>query len=355
MEKPQKKVDRRHVDPLVSLASLLEQVLNELRDLPDSQPFLIPVNAKKVPDYYNLIENPIDLQTIRKRIHDKYYKNQATFVDEIKLLVKNSSLYNGNHHIITAQAQNLLGYCMSRLNERKEQISRAEKAINPLLDDNSLNGFNYLLENIFEKNVMTVENSYSFQKPVSKIKYKDYYDIIKNPIDLETIRQKISFKKYKSKKQFLSDFELMFNNCLTYNGPTNSYTQTAQKILDQCKLGIEQNFDQLDQFEQSIQLMSNQGIRQSIDAPITSDNESNVITVSSQHDNESRDSHRMDEAPLNLTNKRLKNVFFSSKQNQSPQSSVIQSDQEFVDIEGLDDNQKINIADDLNISEEDDD
>lgn len=33
--KPHKKVDRRHADPSVSLALLLENILNELRDLPE--------------------------------------------------------------------------------------------------------------------------------------------------------------------------------------------------------------------------------------------------------------------------------------------------------------------------------
>jgi hypothetical protein len=35
LSKPQKKVDRRHTDPLVSFTSLLENILNELRELPE--------------------------------------------------------------------------------------------------------------------------------------------------------------------------------------------------------------------------------------------------------------------------------------------------------------------------------
>jgi hypothetical protein len=187
--KPHKKVDRRHADPLVSLAILLEGVLNELRDLPEASAFLQPVNAKKVPDYHKLIEKPVDFGTIRKRIHEKAYKKRDEFADDIKLLVENSQLYNGPNHVITSAAQNVYSLCLLRLEERNDQLTKLEKAINPLLDDNSLIAFNYLLDQIYEQFILTVENSFSFLKPVNKAKYKDYYEIIKTPIDLETIKQ----------------------------------------------------------------------------------------------------------------------------------------------------------------------
>lgn len=38
--------ERRRTDPLVTLSSLLEDVLNHMRHLPDVQPFLFPVNSK---------------------------------------------------------------------------------------------------------------------------------------------------------------------------------------------------------------------------------------------------------------------------------------------------------------------
>lgn len=38
--------ERRRTDPLVTLSSMLEDVLNDMRHLPDVQPFLFPVNAK---------------------------------------------------------------------------------------------------------------------------------------------------------------------------------------------------------------------------------------------------------------------------------------------------------------------
>lgn len=187
--KPPKKVDRRHVDPLVSFSTILENILNEVRELPDAQAFLVPVNSKKVPDYYKLVKNPIDLQTIRKRILEKFYKNRDAFLDDFRLLVDNSRLYNGATHLITQSAENLYEMAALRVEEKQEQLTRLEKAINPLLDDNSLIALNYLLDQFYEQIVFGIENSFSFLKPVNKAKYKDYYDVVKNPIDLETIKQ----------------------------------------------------------------------------------------------------------------------------------------------------------------------
>jgi hypothetical protein len=253
--KPHKKVDRRHADPLVSFSSILENILNEVRDFPDAQPFLIPVNSKKVVDYYSLVKNPVDLQTIRKRIIEKAYKDRESFLDDMRLLVENSALYNGSNHPITASAENLYILCQQKMEEKQDKLIRLEKAINPLLDDNSVIAFNYMLDQIFESNIMTVENSFSFLKPVNKGKYKDYYDIIKNPINLEEIKAKINSKKYKSREEFCFDFELLFNNCLTYNGLNNSYTNTAQKLLNACKKACNSDFkEQLKQLEETIQI-----------------------------------------------------------------------------------------------------
>lgn len=385
LDKPQKKVDRRHIDPLVSFATILENILNELRDLPDSQPFLLPVNAKKVTDYYTVIKNPIDLQTIRKKIQDKLYTNQQAFLDDVKLLVSNSELYNGSNHIIASQARNLYDNCSKLVSERKDKLIRLEKAINPLLDDNNLIKFNYLLDKIFNEQIVSVENSYAFHKPVNKAKYKDYYDKIKNPIDLETIKNKIITKKYKTREQFLNDFTLLYSNCETYNGVTNSYTITAEKILNACKCAINSN-DQLANLESAIEasILIGGAIRSSIDM---TDSESNLATASSLHENESNDNvfsanmlatisktslnaamsssmasinYHEEHVITNISSK-AKSATSSNTSgwisklqlNLSPQSISTSEQDIYVDVETFDD--KHAIMDDLQISEEDDD
>lgn len=51
-----------------------------------------------------------------------------------------------------------------------------------------------------------------------RLNIHDYYDIIKNPMDFGTIKEKLKSHSYLSMKQFLEDIELVFDNCILYNG-----------------------------------------------------------------------------------------------------------------------------------------
>lgn len=60
LKRHQRPVNRRRTDPVVVMSTILESILNEMRDLPDVQPFLFPVNAKvKAILFIKLYENSI--------------------------------------------------------------------------------------------------------------------------------------------------------------------------------------------------------------------------------------------------------------------------------------------------------
>ncbi|KAI8050928.1 hypothetical protein BDF22DRAFT_694042 [Syncephalis plumigaleata] len=57
----------------------------------------------------------------------------------------------------------------------------------------------------------------------------DYYNIIKNPMDLSTIRKKLESNTYTNKDAFAADIRLMINNCFLFNPPgTPVYNQGMQ-------------------------------------------------------------------------------------------------------------------------------
>lgn len=45
----------------------------------------------------------------------------------------------------------------------------------------------------------------------------DYLDVIKHPMDLGTINQKLRDKKYKTVEAVLNDIQLIWDNCKLYN------------------------------------------------------------------------------------------------------------------------------------------
>ncbi|KAK5887072.1 hypothetical protein CesoFtcFv8_018043 [Champsocephalus esox] len=61
------------------------------------------------------------------------------------------------------------------------------------------------------------DDSWPFIKLVSRTQVPDYYDIVKSPIALSTIREKVNTCEYQTAGEFVTDMELMFSNCLQYN------------------------------------------------------------------------------------------------------------------------------------------
>ncbi|KAF5354367.1 hypothetical protein D9758_010777 [Tetrapyrgos nigripes] len=61
----------------------------------------------------------------------------------------------------------------------------------------------------------------AFLKPVLKAEVPDYYDVISNPMDFQTMLKKVKQRQYKSKKEFKDDLDLIWSNCFTYNASEN--------------------------------------------------------------------------------------------------------------------------------------
>merc|ERR1712080_134175 len=57
-------------------------------------PFLRPVDPKQVADYYKVIKNPTDLQTITKKLNSSGYKDKEDFFKDLKLLLDNCYTFN---------------------------------------------------------------------------------------------------------------------------------------------------------------------------------------------------------------------------------------------------------------------
>lgn len=65
----------------------------------------------------------------------------------------------------------------------------------------------------------TLPCSKPFQRPVDPLALNilDYFDIVKHPMDLSTIKKKLNAKEYNDAQEFLNDMNLMFDNCRIYN------------------------------------------------------------------------------------------------------------------------------------------
>ncbi|XP_030637746.1 transcription initiation factor TFIID subunit 1 [Chanos chanos] len=252
LNRPHKSIHRRRTDPMVTLSSVLESIINDMRDLPNTYPFHTPVNAKVVKDYYKIISRPMDLQTLRENVRKRMYPSREEFRESVELVVKNSATYNGAKHPLTQVAQSMLDLCDAKLKEKEDRLVRLEKAINPLLDDDDQVAFSFILDNIVTQKMMVVPESWPFHHPVNKKFIPDYYKVIANPMDLENIRKNISKHKYQNREAFLSDVSLVHANSVKYNGPDSQYTKTALEIVNVCKQTLAEYDEHLTQLEKDI-------------------------------------------------------------------------------------------------------
>lgn len=85
--------------------------------------------------------------------------------------------------------------------------------------------------------------AWPFAVPVNKDEVGDYYDVIKEPMDLSTMEQKLENDKYETFDQFLYDCRLIFNNCRSYNAETTTYYKNATKLAKFLNKKIKESAD----------------------------------------------------------------------------------------------------------------
>ncbi|KAJ8298613.1 hypothetical protein KUTeg_022673 [Tegillarca granosa] len=91
--------------------------------------------------------------------------------------------------------------------------SKYEDSDRPELDDDTIDGMIKVIESVRDH-----KDAWPFYDPVDEEVAPGYHDVIKRPMDLSTIDKKLHNRDYRTVKGFISDFNLMFNNCRKFNG-----------------------------------------------------------------------------------------------------------------------------------------
>uniref|UniRef100_W5MAP1 Bromodomain containing 3 n=1 Tax=Lepisosteus oculatus TaxID=7918 RepID=W5MAP1_LEPOC len=102
---------------------------------------------------------------------------------------------------------------------------------NPNKPGRKTNQLQYM-QNVVVKTLWKHQFAWPFYQPVDAIKLSlpDYHKIIKNPMDMGTIKKRLENNYYWSASECMQDFNTMFTNCYIYNKPTDDIVLMAQAL-----------------------------------------------------------------------------------------------------------------------------
>lgn len=77
-----------------------------------------------------------------------------------------------------------------------------------------------------------LKGAYWFTEPVDPVKFNimDYFDIISHPMDLGTVRRKLTHNCYPTAADFVRDMSLIWENCYRYNGEAHDISKCAKEL-----------------------------------------------------------------------------------------------------------------------------
>ncbi|XVF44904.1 hypothetical protein PTKIN_Ptkin02bG0160700 [Pterospermum kingtungense] len=112
-------------------------------------------------------------------------------------------------------------------------FSKEIKRLNP--QENGKASTAHLMKNCSQilNKLMKHKHGYIFNSPVDVVGLglHDYYDIIKNPMDLGTVKSRMAKNFYRSPLDFAADVRLTFNNAMMYNPKGHEVYVLAEQLL----------------------------------------------------------------------------------------------------------------------------
>ncbi|XP_024140259.1 histone acetyltransferase p300 isoform X2 [Oryzias melastigma] len=93
---PQAPAKKKIFKPEELRQALMPTLESLYRQDPESLPFRMPVDPQLlcIPDYFDIVKNPMDLSTIKRKLDTGQYQDPWQYVDDIWLMFNNAWLYN---------------------------------------------------------------------------------------------------------------------------------------------------------------------------------------------------------------------------------------------------------------------
>lgn len=256
--------------------------IKAIRRLKDANPFIHPVDIVKlnIPFYYNYITRPMDLSTIDKKLAANAYETPNQIVEDFNLMVANCQKFNGKDSVISQMARNIqASFEKHMLNMPPKELPTTSRAttsgkstkkgaatsnngVPKIRRDTDANGgrpkreihppkpkdmpydirpkkkkyqpelrfSQQVLKELMSKKYESI--SWPFLEPVDPITMDcpNYFNVVKTPMDLGTVQNKLSNGEYETANDFEKDVRLVFSNCFLFNPPGNNVNAMGKRL-----------------------------------------------------------------------------------------------------------------------------
>ncbi|XP_053693465.1 PH-interacting protein [Sabethes cyaneus] len=213
--------------------------------------FLAPVDLNIYPEYAFVVEYPIDLNTIKARFENHFYRRITSAQFDVRYLATNAEKFNESHSNIVKHARIITDLCLRILGDlnnvdvpavyhqlvdtyiSSDSDSDAGNQPGPSTSNSTSNrrppagsrrsrrlvpegdwrvDCLELLELIWQ-----CDDSEPFREPVDTLQHPDYLQIVDTPMDLRTIKEDLLGGNYEAPLDFCKDMKLIFQNSRNYN------------------------------------------------------------------------------------------------------------------------------------------
>ncbi|ODQ65354.1 Bromodomain-containing protein, partial [Nadsonia fulvescens var. elongata DSM 6958] len=268
--------------------------IRSLKRLKDAGPFLHPVDAVKlnIPTYYDVIQNPMDISTMEKKLNAGEYETVMEFGIDMEYIVANCVAFNGPDSFISNMVKSIKASFDKHMQnmplyELVTAASRKKKASTPVVANGNTSGAqksvpvaensgleiksetgrprreihppkpkdmpysdmrprnkryaaelrfcSQVLKELYSKKHKSI--SFAFLQPVDPVALDcpTYFDIVKKPMDLGTVTQKLNNNQYENGDEFRDDIKQIFENCYAFNpkgSPVNIMGHQLESVFD---------------------------------------------------------------------------------------------------------------------------
>ncbi|XP_059576728.1 LOW QUALITY PROTEIN: bromodomain and WD repeat-containing protein 1 [Alligator mississippiensis] len=236
--------------------------IDQLLTLDISAPFAGPVDLCTYPKYCTVIAYPTDLNTIRTRLINRFYRRISALVWEVRYIESNARTFNEPGSAITRAAKKITTQLLKFINDEDctdifelHSVTEDEQdCLNDDLDEKCLPRTSYRRrkgralkrrknikvnydENSWKKQCMELvnlvfqcEDSEPFRQPVDLDQYPDYREIIDTPMDFGTVKETLEAGNYDTPMELCKDIRLIFSNAKSYtpNKKSKIYSMTLR-------------------------------------------------------------------------------------------------------------------------------